>query len=391
LKSLYLIPAFALVAVLFHFANAQVYVPEDQYAGYFDSNGIYSVYGSVRNNESQPIIAEIQVTINSGDHALSESRILPVILPTKDMPFKFKFPQITDSDPILQKPKISFILTNTKPLNVDINYDRTLVRYPDGHLTGFITNSGNETVYNINVYALVHNKINQFIDEVESTQTIPKINHGDKAEFIMFPDPIVTKQVTYYSCFIPGTDNFIQMSTHWRQKAFYFSVLSIVYFTNQKFDVNQNAISFDASNPWQIPYFANFMFPSGSSRGDFKVFIDGKQINSLISKENNTGNWHVAFNVDYGQHKVMISGFDSNYVPSSNEYFFLTPKSALTAWAGYSTYTIPDSQLLDVLGINGEFVPPWLKGNVKYMIFNDLPTDEIVNEIKYLKQAGIVR
>jgi hypothetical protein len=205
----------------------------------------------------------------------------------------------------------------------------------------------------------------------------------------MYPDPTVAKQVYYYSCFIPGTDSSIEMSMPWKDKTFYFSVLSIVYFTNQNFE--NNAMSFDAANPWQIPYYANFMFPSGSSAGDFTVSIDGNKVNPLISKDNDTQNWHVAFNVNYGQHKVVISGFDPNYVPNTDEYFYLDAKSALVAWAGFSTFTISDSKLLDVLGINGSYVPPWVKNTVSYMVYNNVPSDDIVNEIKYLKQTGIVK
>ena len=376
---------------MFHYASAEVLVHSNEFAGYFDSDGFYTVFGSVRNMENQPVLAKVQVTVKSGDNTFSENNILPVIYPSKDMPFKFKFPQITIGNPILESPKISYILTNSEPLNLEVNYDTTLQRHPDGHLTGFITNTGNDTRYNVNVYALVHNKNNEFLDEVQSIQSIPKINPGNKAEFIMYPDPTVAKQVTYYSCFIPGTDNSIELWTQMKDKKFYFSVLSIVYFTNQKFNENDNSISIDAGNPWQIPYYADFMFPRGSSNGDFKVSIDNKQINPLISIDNDTNNWHVAFNIDYGQHNVLISGFDPNYVPISDEYYYLDSKLALTAWAGYSTFTISDSKLLSVLGIKGEYVPAWVKNTVNFMIYNNLSADDIVNEIKYLKQIEVVR
>jgi len=391
MKPFFIIPVVVLFTALFHFASAEVLVHNNEFAGYFDSDGIYTVFGSVRNMENQPVLAKVQVTVNSEDNTFSESNILPIIFPSKDMPFKFKFPQIVAGNPILQSPQISYILTNSEPLNLEVSYDTTLQRHPDGHLTGFITNTGNHTRYNVSVYALVHNKNNEFLDEVQNIQPIPKMNPGDKAEFIMYPDPTVAKKVTYYSCFIPGTDNSVELWTQWKDKRFYFSVLSIVDFTNQKFNEGDDSISINAANPWGIPYYANFMFPVGSSNGDFKVFIDNKQIDPLISIDNDTNNWHVAFNVDYGQHKVLISGFNSDYIPISDEYFFLDSKSALISWAGYSTFTIPDSKLLDVLHIKGEFVPPWVKGAVKYMIFGYVSLDDIINEIKYLNQIGIVR
>ena len=391
MKPFFIIPIVILFAILFHYADAEVLVHSNEFSGYFDSDGIYTVFGSVRNMENQPVLAKIQVNVKIDNTKYSESNILPVIFPSKDMPFKFKFPQILSGNPTLQNPQISYILTNSEPLNLEVSYDRTLKRYPDGHLTGLLTNTGNDTWYNVSVYALVHNKNNVFLDEVQNAQLISRMNPGDKVQFIMYPDPTIAKQVTYYSCFIPGTDNSVELWTQWKDKRFYFSVLSIVDFTNQKFNEDTNSISLDGANPWQIPYYADFMFPAGTSDGNFKVFIDNKQIYPLISIDNDTNNWHVAFNVDYGQHKIVISGFNSSYAPISDEYFYLDSKLALTSWAGYSTFTLSDSKLLDVLGIKGEYVPSWVKNTVSFMIYNNLPSEDIVNEIKYLKQVGIVR
>lgn len=391
MRIFYAIPFLVLLGVIFHFASADVYISSKEYAGYFDNNGIYVVYGAVKNTENQTAIARVQATVVDGNKTFSESKILPPIYPSKDMPFKFRFLQITGGEPILQRPDVSFFLTNGKPLNLEIVYDKTLMKYPDGHLTGFITNTGNDTQYNVNVYALVHSKDNKYLDEVQNTWTIPKIGPGQKAEFVMYPDPTVAKQVYYYSCFIPGTDGSIEMSTPWNGKPFFFSVLSIVYFTNQDFNQTTDSISFEASNPWQITYFANFMFPAGSSNGDFKVFINGQQTNALVSSDQDTKNWHVAFNVKAGQYKVAISGFNPNYIPNNDEYFFLDDQSALVAWAGFTTFTISDSKLLDVLGIQGHYVPSWVKNTVGFMIFSNVPVDDVVHEIKYLKQAGIVK
>ena len=127
MKPFFIIPVVILFAVLFHYASAEVLVHENEFAGYFDSDGIYTVFGSVRNMENQPVLAKIQINVKMGDITYSESNILPVIFPSKDMPFKFKFPDILTGNPILQNPQISYILTNSDPLNLEVSYDRTLI------------------------------------------------------------------------------------------------------------------------------------------------------------------------------------------------------------------------------------------------------------------------
>lgn len=380
------------VLVLFaHSAYADVYVADKEFAGYFDSHGVYTVYGAVKNTGTGTVLAKVQVTVIEGSSNFSESRILPVIYTLADMPFKFKFPDITQGQPVLEKPVVTYLPTNSDPLNIVIDYDKGLVRYPDGHLTGFITNTGKDTAHNIDIYALVHDKHNNYLDEVENTWTIPSLGAGNRTGFVMYPDPSVAKSVYYYSCFIPGTDNSIEISTPMNGKTFYLSVLSIVYFTNPRLSADNTSLSLDASNPWQIPYYANFMLPRGSGNGNFEVLIDGAKANALNSFDNDTKNWHVAFNVPYGQHRIVISGFEPSYVPDNDEYFYLDAKSALTAWAGFSTFTIPDSKLLEVIGIQGNHVPSWVKTTVGFMIYNNVPSDSVIDEIKYLKSQGIIR
>ena len=374
-----------------HDADAAVLIPQEGYAGYFDHNGTYTVYGFVRNTGGQPVIARAQVQVDSGGHAFTESRILPIIFPLKDMPFNFKFREVTSGNPVLQRPEVSFIDTNSRHLGIAIIYGKTLKIFPDGHLTGLVINMGISTARNIEIYALVHDRQNKYLGEVESLWPIPSLGPGMKADFSMYPDPSIAKKVYYYSCFVPGADNVIEMSATKDGKRFYFSVLSIVYFTNQKFGQNGTTLSFEASNAWHLPYYANFMFPASSSKGGFEVLVDGKKTDALVSKDVDTKNWHVAFNVPYGQHRVTISGFYQKYVPESNQYFYLDAKSALTDWGGFATFTISDSTLLKVLGIQGHFIPSWVKNSVRFMMYDNVPPGSIVHELKYLKHAGIIR
>ena len=48
-----------LVAFLIQFARAEVWIPENEFVGYFDSNGIYTVVGTIKNSEESGIIPTV--------------------------------------------------------------------------------------------------------------------------------------------------------------------------------------------------------------------------------------------------------------------------------------------------------------------------------------------
>lgn len=381
-------------AVILHYANAQVWIADNEFSGYFDSNGVYTVFGAVKNTEQYPIISTVQINIQDNDKIISSSYTLPTVFPSKDMPFKFKFPQVTSKDPVLETPIITYQSTVREPLDIEVIYDKTLVKHSDGHISGFIVNDGNSSQYNVKIYALIHSKDNKFIDEAESVEKIVKMDPGQKEQFSMYPDPKLASKISYYSCFVPGADYVVGMSVPKGNQKFDFSVLSLVYFSDQKFDDKKNTLYFDGANAWPLTYSATFMFPNGSGTRNLQAYVDDKPVYTLVSKDNDTGNWHVAFNVDHGQHKILISGFNDQYNPSSEgvfEYSVLGTDSAVKAWGGYSGYTLTDSQLLNLLGIHGTFIPPWMKNTIKYVIYDNLPSNDVVKALKYLNEKGIVR
>ena len=72
-----------------------------------------------------------------------------------EIPFKIKFPLVSDN-PILLPADLLFEKTEKNIIPIDVLYDKTLIQYPDGHLTGRIQNTGNETIYNPKIFAVVH-------------------------------------------------------------------------------------------------------------------------------------------------------------------------------------------------------------------------------------------
>jgi hypothetical protein len=294
------------------FVSAEVWIPESEFAGYFDYNGIYTVVGAVKNSEEYAVVPTVEIKIQDGDRIVSESYTLPTTNPSKDIPFKIKFAQVSSENPLLEKPSVTFVTTTKDRGDIEVVYDKTLIKHSDGHTSGFIINNDVLPAYGVKVYALIHGEGSKLIDVGKSVETIEKIEPGEKKEFSIYPDPSIAAQVSYYSCFAIGDDAVIPMFVMREDKKFEFRYESGAYFDNLKFDEEKNTLALFARNPWPITVYANFEFPVERETQKFSVNIDGKQVNALQSKDD-YNNWHVAFNLEpQTSSQILISGFENN-------------------------------------------------------------------------------
>ena len=46
----------ALLIIIPVFASGEVYIPDHEYVGFYDHDGVYTVIGGVKNNEMYPVI-----------------------------------------------------------------------------------------------------------------------------------------------------------------------------------------------------------------------------------------------------------------------------------------------------------------------------------------------
>jgi len=298
------------------FASAEVWIPENEFVGYFDYDGIYTVVGAVKNSEEYAVVPTVEIKIQDGGGIVSESYTLPAANPSKDIPFKIKFSQVSSENPILEKPSVTFVTTTKEISGIEVVYDKTLVKHSDGHTSGFIINNGVLPAYGIKVYALIHGEGGKLIDVGKSVKTIEKIEPGEKKEFSIYPDPSVASQVRYYSCFAIGDDNIIPMFVMREDKKFEFRYESGAYFDNLKFDDEKNTLALFARNPWPTTVYANFEFPMERETQKFSVNIDGEEVNALQSRDE-YNNWHVAFNLEpQTSNQILISGFENNAEPN---------------------------------------------------------------------------
>ena len=308
---------------MFSIAYGDVRVPGEEFAGYFDSDGIYTIVGVVQNTEDYSIISHVDVTVIHDGKPITVGQDLPSVAANKDMPFKIRIPEVKDQNIVLESPVVTFSKsTAPPPSEIHVLYDRTLVRYPDGHLTGRITNDGNDTKYDIKVYAAIHGINNKFLDTGTNMEKIEKIEPGQTISFTIYPDPTVSSDVKYYSCFNIGDTTVIPLRAMRNGVYFNFRYDSTAAFTVDGFDSTGTKLSLNGINSFKLPTYVNFEFPRTSDGEKFDVLVNGEPVKFIQSRDDE-GNWHVAFDVDSStQDVILISGFENPNVdvsPSGND------------------------------------------------------------------------
>jgi hypothetical protein len=296
-------------------------IPEDEILGYFDSKGIYTVVGAVKNTESYPVLPTVYLTISNDDGELLITQNLPRVFPNKDIPFKIKIPDASGNSTLIKNYEVSFERDYSVEPKIEVIYDRSLKKHADGHLTGKIINKGNQTEHNVKVYATIHGENNSFIDVAKNLEKIDKIEAGQIIEFTMYPDPVVAENVHYYSCFALGDETIVPLYAIRDGEKFNFRYDSTAWFVvDEGFDETGTELSLKGVNSFRFPAYVNFEFPKTSDNEKFNVLVDGNSV-PFIQSMDEEGNWHVAFDVTGStQNRILISGFEK---PDS----ILPPKS----------------------------------------------------------------
>ena len=78
----------ALLILIPAFASGEVYIPDHEYVGFYDHDGIFTVIGGVKNNEMYPVIPTITVSVNDGDNVFSQEYKFSPIMPAQMLPLK---------------------------------------------------------------------------------------------------------------------------------------------------------------------------------------------------------------------------------------------------------------------------------------------------------------
>ena len=298
----------ALLILIPAFASGEVYIPDHEYVGFYDHDGIFTVIGGVKNNEMYPVIPTITVSVNDGGNVFSQEYKFSPVMPAQMLPLKLKLPQITSENPVLEPPQISYKQTEYKYEGGYVLYDDSLVLHDDGRMTGTIKNAGDKTFLNFRVYALIKDQDEQILD-VASSQRFDVMRPGETLEFEMIPDSKIVSKIDLYSCFGFGDESIFPLNADRNGEQYTFRYESGVWFKDGKFNSDSTELEMYALNSFVGELNASFEFPQSSVHEEFEVYLDDGKVSNLQSLDE-VGNWHVYFTVPgFYQGDVTVNGF----------------------------------------------------------------------------------
>ena len=384
------------------FAFADVFIPLHEYLGYFDSSGVYTVVGNIKNENNFAVLPIVTVSVVDEDKILSKTINHVPLGPNEEIPFKVKFPELEGNTPILKNPELTFEETRKNKVPIQVLYDETLVKHDDGHISGRIQNVGNETIEFPKIYAVVHG-YEKVLDITQNIELIEKIEPGEIIEFSMYPDPAITEDVFYYSCFAPVDTTVVPITTEKNGGDFDFRYDSGAWYSAAKFDEDGTTLSVRGYNSYPLETYANFEFTPISGNEKFSVTLNDEPID-FIQSIDDMGFWHVAFTVEpQSQGVVKISGFEKGLPPELPKI----PEWVKLNAEWWSTGQISDNEFLE--GIDFLFekqiisvpsrevvsesqwtIPEWMKVSAKWWSEDKISDDDFLNIIENLVSRQII-
>ena len=318
IKILIVLVAIAFLLQIPVFVNAEVYIPDNEYVGFYDHDGVYTVIGGIKNTEIYPVTPTITVTVNDGNNIFSNDYVFSSVMPQQMLPMKIKLPQITSDNPKLEPYEITYDLTGHEFKGGYVLYNDSLVLHSDGSMTGQIKNSSDETFHDFRIYALIKDE-NEMILDVATSQKFDVMYPDQILDFEMIPNPKIADRIHIYSCFAFGEDEIFPLNAERNNEKFTFRYNSGAWFTNGEFNPEGTELNMYGLNSWHLDMNASLEFPQNSIHEELEVYLDGKKyaegqpVNEKIEKLQSLdemGNWHLYFTVpNFYQGDVIIKGF----------------------------------------------------------------------------------
>ena len=385
------------------FVYADVFIPDSEYLGYYDYEGIYTVVGNVKNQNDFALIPTITISIIDDETKITKTLNHVPIPAMTDIPFKLKFPEIHGKNPVLLEADLKYVKTKKNSIPIQIIYDKTLVTYDDGHVTGRIKNIGNQTVYNPKIFAIVHGYETQILDVAQNIERIEKIEPDEILNFTIYPDPSVSEPVRFYSCFAPVDTTVIPVTAKKNGGEFDFRYDSGAWYSAAEFINDGTTLTMRGYNSYPLETYANFGFPPISGKEKFDVTINDKPVD-FIQSVDEMGQWHVAYLVGpQSQGILKITGFEKGLPPELPKI----PQWIKTNAEWWTTDQISDSEFMEgidflfkkgVIFVAGKkiivesewYIPSWFKTIASWWSEEKISDDDFINAIENLVKRKII-
>ena len=377
-----------------------VEVPE--ITGFADSHGAYVVTGVVKNNEPHHVVPRITINVLDGDSLVTESFLHLPIAPLGELPFRVAL-DVADDTPVLLETELSYTVIQKDPINVHVVYDETLLVHDDGSLTGRVINNGDDVAYDVSIYAVAQGEDYRLLDVGRSLERIDRLEPGEVFEFSMRPDPLVSDDVGYYSCFAITDSFIIPVYTERNNDRFYFRYEAGTWYSYPEFNEPGTELRLWTQNSFPMETYANFEFPLFDETEQFTVYVNDvpKEIIQSIDEE---GNWHVAFIVEpFENGHVLITGFaegwdlgDSILVPDwmrANALWWSEQEEGGDEifFRGIQFMINEDIIQVDQEVTGNLVIPAWIKGIALLWADGQIDDATFVYSIEYLIKLGIIQ
>ena len=305
----------------------EVYIPEHEFVGFYDEDGVYTVFAGVKNKEYFTIQPTITLSVMDGNQRFEQTHKLAAIEPDKMLPLKLQFPEVTGPSPVLEEPLITYEETINQYVGGYVLYDSLDIQ-DDGSIVGKIRNGGETTFEKFRIYALIKDEDDNILD-VSSSEIFHAMKPGEVLDFKMLASPHISQDVDYYSCFAFGDDAIMPLTVKQNDETFTFRYTANAWFKDAKFTDDGTELNMYSTNGFQLPVIGSFEFPTNSLNEKYEVVLDGeKMVKGASAKDpkikftetvetlqsiDEMGNWHLYFEVPEAfQGNVKISGFMEN-------------------------------------------------------------------------------
>ena len=285
---------------------------QDEMASYVDHNDIFTIAGNIKNEHALHVIPILVLHIQDDGAANTIHTVhvpYDVIPAGGELPFMAKIPDASDAAHLIKYDlDVKMAPPHYVPVTLDVMYDDTLVVHPDGHLTGFAVNSGNHTLYDPVIWAVVHGTDD--VLDVARSMPLGVIAAGQTVGFSMYPDPAINDEIVYYSCFAPSDVSIHPLTAQRDNQEYRMRYDSGAWLYRPVFGDDGTYVTLQTTNSFPFETYANVEIPAVTRNETFSVLQNDMVINHTQSVDE-TGTWHVAFTIrERSQDVITIRGFE---------------------------------------------------------------------------------